>query len=175
MPPDAWSATSIAGVLRRSLSIHRDGRGSFSEIWRASWTDGLSGSPFVQANVSRSDAGVLRGMHFHRRQSDLWVLVDGRAFVATVDLRQAAEGRPIPSQTFELSQGDAVLIPELVAHGFYALTAITLVYLVSEEYDGSDELGFAWDDRRAAIDWPTRQPVLSTRDANNPTLDAALG
>ena len=37
-------------------------------------------------------------------------------------------------------------IPRRVAHGFLALTDVSLMYLVSNEYDGTDELGFAWDD-----------------------------
>ena len=37
-------------------------------------------------------------------------------------------------------------IPAGVAHGFLALEPLELLYLVTNEYDGSDELGFAWDD-----------------------------
>ena len=32
-------------------------------------------------------AGVLRGLHFHRRQLDHWIVASGRAFVALVDVR----------------------------------------------------------------------------------------
>ena len=49
-----------------------DERGAFAELWRASATRLLSAEKFVQANLSRSRPGVLRGMHFHRRQADLW-------------------------------------------------------------------------------------------------------
>lgn len=76
---DAWRESPLSGVMRRSLNTFEDGRGSFSEIWRASWTETLGMPPFVQANVSRSAAGVLRGLHFHMRQADLWVIVEGRA------------------------------------------------------------------------------------------------
>ena len=66
----------IAGVTSTELVVHADVRGSFSELFRQGWFgDGLS---FVQANVSRSAEGVLRGMHFHRRQADLWIPLAGR-------------------------------------------------------------------------------------------------
>ena len=50
-------------------------------------------------------------------------------------------------------------IPTGVAHGFLALEPLELLYLVTNEYDGSDELGFAWDDPLAGVPWP---PVPAT-------------
>jgi dTDP-4-dehydrorhamnose 3,5-epimerase len=170
---EGWQETEIAGVLRRRMQVHADERGALSEIWRASWTDGLADGPFVQSNLSRSQAGVLRGMHFHRQQTDLWIVVDGRALVATADLR-GTEPPQVPAQTLQLEANEAVLIPPRVAHGFLALSELTLVYLVTSEFDGSDELGFAWDDPQAAIPWPTAEPTLSDRDRSNPPLREAL-
>ena len=62
-----------------------------------------------------------------------------------------------------LAADDWVVIPTGVAHGFLALDALELLYLVTNEYDGSDELGFAWDDPTAAVPWP---PVAG--DAGRP-------
>lgn len=166
---DAWIPTSLPGVLRRALTVHADARGSFTELFRASMMPPGT-DPFVQANLSRSAQGVLRGMHFHRRQSDLWIVAEGRAFVGLAQLRTAR----FATETMELGAGDAVLIPPLVAHGFYALEDLALIYLVTNEYDGTDELGFAWDDPAAAIPWPASQPVLSERDQRNPSLAEAL-
>ena len=53
---------------------------------------GVDGARFVQANLSSSTAGVLRGLHYHRRQLDHWIVASGRAFVALVDVRPAAAG-----------------------------------------------------------------------------------
>jgi dTDP-4-dehydrorhamnose 3,5-epimerase len=171
-----WSATSLPGVVRRSTAAHADPRGSFRELWRESWTADLSDSAFVQANLSRSTPGVLRGLHFHLRQADLWIVVDGRAHVALVDLRMLlAGGHGSPaSMTVELVAGDSILIPSGVAHGFWALDELALVYLVTEEYDASDERGFAWDDPAAGVAWPAGRPVLSERDASNPSLAEAV-
>ena len=166
--------TLIPGVMRASTPTARDLRGSFTELWRASRWKHLTDATFVQANLSRSEAGVLRGMHFHRRQADLWILVEGRAFVAVCDLRGADDAPSTPAvDTFDMEPGDAVLIPSGVAHGFYARERMALVYLVTAEYDGSDELGFAWDDAGAGIQWPAGDPILSDRDASNPDLKSA--
>ena len=43
------------------------------------------------------------------------------------------------------------MIPTGVAHGFLALEPLELLYLVTNEYDGTDELGFAWDDPTAGV------------------------
>lgn len=165
-----WQPTDIEGVWRRRSVEYPDERGSFMELWRCSLTDPLQTSAMVQANLSRSRAGVLRGMHFHLRQDDLWLLIQGRAIAATTDVRPALEGGKARSQTIEMIAGDALYIPSGVAHGFRALTDMALVYLVSNEYDGTDELGFAWDDSEAAINWPVAPAIVSDRDRSNPSL-----
>lgn len=163
----------LPGVRFGAVERHADVRGSFRELWRAG-----DGPTFVQANLSTSAAGVLRGLHLHRRQVDYWVVASGRAFLALVDVRPLLGGsstRP-PVETRELAGDDSVVIPEGVAHGFLALEPLDLLYLVSNLYDGSDELGFAWDDPTAAIAWPAAAgptasgPIVSERDATNPSL-----
>jgi dTDP-4-dehydrorhamnose 3,5-epimerase len=173
----------LEGVRWGRLVVHGDERGSFAEIWRAGWLGTLSedatgraDASFVQANRSRSAAGVLRGLHFHRRQLDYWVVSSGRAFVALVDVRPMLAGGSAPIvETRELGADETVVIPTGVAHGFLALEPTELLYLVTNEHDGTDELGFAWDDPAAAVQWPgvasdDGRPVLSPRDRSNPSL-----
>ena len=151
------------------LSSHADERGSVAEVYRLSWLD--AAEPMLQANLSISRPGVLRGLHFHREQSDYWCPVAGRAFVGLFDLRQ---GSPTEGAKVELRIGDdaprALLIPPGVAHGFYAETELRLLYFVDAYYTGRDEFGLAWDDPDVGITWPTRRPLLSQRDRTNPTL-----
>lgn len=167
----------IDGVTLGRLNRYPDARGSFAEAWRA---HGLREHPpfaGVQANLSSSERGVLRGLHLHRRQSDLWIVQSGVAFVALVDVRsmivQRAE-RPTV-MTARLNRDDTVMIPPLVAHGFLAIEPLELLYIVTNEYDGTDELGFAWDDPLVTIPWPEMptadgRPVLSDRDQHNQPL-----
>lgn len=167
---NGWTAGRLDGVWQRSITFHPDERGSFGELWRASWTTPL-GEAMEQANLSRSDASVLRGLHMHRRQADLWVVAEGHPFIALVDVRPALDGSGPPiSDTADAGPGDAIYLPAGVAHGFYARDPITLIYLVTNEYDGTDELGFMWDDPDAAVPWPDPDPVLSDRDSTAPSL-----
>jgi dTDP-4-dehydrorhamnose 3,5-epimerase len=166
----------IKGVRTGRIVRHVDERGSFREVWRASWFEGRQ---FVQANVSISAAGVLRGLHVHRTQDDQWVVVRGRAFVALVDIRPPLSGGPPLVEGIELGADDWCYIPAGVAHGFLALDELELLYLVTSLYDGSDEFGFAWNDPDAAIPWPHApeaawQPVVSDRDRANPSLREML-
>jgi dTDP-4-dehydrorhamnose 3,5-epimerase len=169
--------STLPGVRYGHLATHGDVRGTFTELWRASNPAG-GPDPFVQANLSASSPGVLRGLHLHRRQLDYWVVVTGRAFVALVDARGPVSGAATAAtvETRELGPNDWVVIPAGVAHGFLALDALRLLYLVTNEYDGSDELGFAWDDPAVAVPWPIvgvtsdGRPIVSERDASNPSL-----
>jgi dTDP-4-dehydrorhamnose 3,5-epimerase len=168
-----WRPLTVPGAWRRRIELAHDERGAFVELWRASWLADLPGeqAQMRQANLSRSHAGVLRGLHLHLRQADLWVVVRGFPFVALVDVRPMLGGAPGPeSEVVHAQPGDVLYIPERVAHGFYATTDMELIYLVTSEYDGSDELGFLWSDPTIGIDWPTLQPVLSERDRTNPPL-----
>lgn len=178
----------LTDVRYGAITRFVDSRGSFRELWKASTSGAIdpaaAGAPsiriphFVQTNLSASAAGVLRGLHFHRHQLDHWIVSSGRAFVALVDVRPMLadpEATPLV-ETRELVADEWLDIPTGVAHGFLALEPLELIYLVTNEYDGTDELGFAWDDPLAAIDWPIiaettdGRPILSERDQTNPTL-----
>jgi dTDP-4-dehydrorhamnose 3,5-epimerase len=168
---------SIDGVLRRQTVFNADDRGAFGELWRESWTSTLK-LQFRQANLSRSGAGVLRGLHFHRRQTDLWVILEGSAHVAVVDLRERMrdhnfDERPRHS-VHVLEAGAAIVIPPGVAHGFWALDQVSLLYLVTHEYDAKDEHGFAWNDPLAGVRWPPGTPILSERDSKAPSMEKAI-
>ena len=179
--------STLPGVRYGAIARHGDDRGAFRELWRASAFPALTpsdtGAPagseprFVQSNLSSSVAGVLRGLHYHRRQLDYWTVATGRAFVALVDVRPLVAGSgPSVVETRELAADDWVVIPAGVAHGFLALEPLELVYLVTNEFDGTDELGFAWDDPAVGVPWPRvgatadGRPILSERDRSNPSL-----
>jgi dTDP-4-dehydrorhamnose 3,5-epimerase len=170
---------AIPGALRRSLTFHADERGAFAEIWRDTWMETDPGlrrpEKARQANLSRSRPRVLRGLHVHRRQVDVWVVLDGRAFIGLVDIRGPLEGSdPLRVETLEAGAGDVLFLPRGVAHGFYAHDELTLLYFVTNPYDGSDEHGFAWNDPVVAVPWPDPAPILSDRDQAAPPLSELL-
>lgn len=163
------SEQSIAGVYVVRLEEHSDERGRFFETYRRSWVPGAA--EMVQANRSDSRKGTLRGMHYHLFQADYWHLCKGSAVAGLYDFRES-------SPTFKTSlliDLDAVglYIPPGVAHGFYATADMTLTYLVDQYYDGTDELGFRYDDPSLDIEWPVAlggEPIVSDRDRQNPLL-----
>jgi len=159
-------ASVIAGVERRTLEPHTDERGTLREVWRG------SRQPFAvrQVLATTSNAGALRGMHYHLRQADLCYVPVGRVFMALVDLRAG----PHAKEELRLSDGESVLIPAGVAHGYVAEVDATVCYLLSAEVDGSDEFGFRFDDPAVGIRWPVAKPILSARDRAAGTFAAAV-
>jgi dTDP-4-dehydrorhamnose 3,5-epimerase len=157
----------IPGVILLRPEVHGDDRGFFLETLRE---DALHAS-FVQANHSHSREGVLRGLHFHARQTDAWYLVRGRCRVGLADLRTRTD-RPA-SVTIDLSEDDpaTLYIPPGVAHGFAALTDLDLVYWVTHYFDGADEHSVAWNDPSLDVPWGIEDPILSERDASAAALD----
>tara|TARA_Y100000780_G_scaffold15368_1_gene12982 strand:+ start:61 stop:495 length:435 start_codon:yes stop_codon:yes gene_type:complete len=126
----------------------------------------------VQANRADRQAGSLVGLHYHLHQADFWYVAAGRARVVLHDLRV---GSPTDGATESFNLGGdgtarhrGVYIPPGVAHGFAALSDVTMTYLVDCPYDPDDELGLAWNDREVAADWGLADPVLSDRDNANP-------
>ena len=151
---------SVDGVLRIPLRRVEDERGWFSELRR----DSALPRPMVQTNLSFSQAGVIRGLHYHERgQDDLFACLSGTARVVVFDRESGA--------SFVEDIGDenpvAIYVPGRHAHGFEALTDILFCYHVTEEYDPADpdERGIAWNDPRVAHLWSTSTPTLSARDA----------
>ncbi|OPL18734.1 MAG: hypothetical protein AVO35_04490 [Candidatus Aegiribacteria sp. MLS_C] len=156
------------GVRLLELVRVPDSRGSFLELFRMKWLEDLF-TDQVQVNCSISRAGVLRGMHYHERQWDLWVPVRGNMNVGLADLRRdsATHGTAV---TLRMGGDDprGLLIPPGVAHGYAALSDIILIYVVNRYYDGTDEFGTAWDDPALGIEWGLKDPLLSERDRDNP-------
>jgi dTDP-4-dehydrorhamnose 3,5-epimerase len=157
----------IAGVVIVEPDSHGDERGRFVESYRRSWFP--HGREMVQGNRSDKQAGALVGLHYHLHQADYWYVPRGRALVVLHDLR---EGSPTEGATLSVEIGDehevGVFIPPGVAHGFAALTDLTITYLVDQYYNADDELGVAWDDPDIGADWQLTDPVVSKRDQTNP-------
>lgn len=164
--------TKIAGLRLAPLKRIADSRGVFFEAFRASWLG--NDRRWVQWNFSRSVNGVVRGLHFHRRQSDYWLVTEGRLLAALVDVRkQSATFREALCVELDAAQPQALIIPPGVLHGYRALTDVTVQYLLDQEYDASDEYGVRWDDselRLPTVWYEGRAPVLSQRDSNAPRL-----
>ncbi len=159
----------IDGVKIVTLRKFADERGWFCELRRESWYEELSGGGgSMQTNMSFSKAGVIRGLHWHKRgQDDLFFCPVGQARIVLFDRREASPTRGV-AWSLDINEDNclAVYIPGQVAHGFEALTDLVFCYHVTEEYDPADpdEQNLAWNDPRVVHLWSTATPILSARD-----------
>ena len=167
MPTDIQPSDTIAGVFVCTPQTYGDARGFFVETFRREWVPGSR--EMIQANRADRVAGTLVGLHYHLHQADYWYVPFGTARMVLHDLRL---GGPTDGVTMALDlSGDnhrGVYIPPGVAHGFAALTDMTITYLVDQYYNPADELGVRWDDPAVTADWGVAEPLLSQRDQNNP-------
>ncbi|MEX1264156.1 MAG: dTDP-4-dehydrorhamnose 3,5-epimerase family protein [Actinomycetota bacterium] len=156
------------------LTTRADDRGAFTEVFRQEWFPGAR--VMVQSNLSRSRAGVLRGLHFHRRQADYWCVLEGTAFVALVDLRAGSPTeRSAWWRTFDASDRlRGLYVPPGVAHGFYAVTTLRCSTW-SMRRSPATTSSASRNDPDAAIPWPGADPVVSVRDASNPPMADVMG
>lgn len=169
--------TALAGCCVLEPKVFSDERGFFLESYNARTFAGLGiERTFVQDNHSRSQRGVLRGLHYQFRnpQAKLARVVLGEVFDVVVDLRKGSPtfGR---SATVVLSAENKrmIYVPEGFAHGFLVTSPVAeFVYKCSDYYAPTDERGIIWDDPDLAIPWPLAgmAPTLSDKDRRNPRL-----
>lgn len=155
-----------------------DDRGWFQEWFRKSRLEEHTGTMFspVQANISRSALGVVRGIHYSTAaagQAKLVTVMHGEIddYVIDLDHRSPTFGR---WERIRLSSDDghAVLISAHKGHAFQALRDGTIVsYLVSAEFDPVSEKGITPLCPHVAIEWhPGLDPIISEKDRNAPDL-----
>lgn len=165
-------SAEIDGVVVVEPSVFGDERGCFVETYRRSWFP--TQREMIQANRADRRAASIVGLHYHLHQADYWYVPFGRARVVLHDLRRGSDtdGATLTIDLGSDGTGDpdhrGVYIPPGVAHGFAALTDMTITYLVDGYYNPADELGVAWDDPDIGAEWGVVDPVVSERDQKNP-------
>lgn len=167
--------TAIPDVVVVVPQVFQDNRGFFSETFRADKFRSL-GLPhvFAQDNHSRSGRGVLRGLHFQWEppMGKLMRVTFGAAFLVAVDIRK---GSPTIGKWFgvEVSADNKkqVWAPAGFARGFCVLSDYAeLQYKCTGLYSNAAESGIRWDDPDIGIEWPIRDPQLSSKDRVAQTL-----
>ncbi|HEY9868069.1 MAG TPA: dTDP-4-dehydrorhamnose 3,5-epimerase family protein, partial [Candidatus Obscuribacterales bacterium] len=151
---------------------HDDSRGTLVEVFREEWQSDFRP---IQWNAVTSEVGVLRGIHVHLRHWDYLVVLKGAMSLAVKDLRRNSPTSDL-SAVVHLESDDlhAVIIPPLVAHGFYFHKPSLHIYAVSHYWDPDDELGCHWADPELNLPWQIAQPVLSERDGQLPGLKTLM-
>ena len=167
--------TALPDVLVIEPVIFADPRGCFGETYRADRYAALGiRETFVQDNISFSHRGVVRGLHYQHPhgQAKLVYVVQGEVLDVAVDVRtdSPTRGRWVSTRLSSANRFQ-LYIPVGFAHGFAVLSDHAIVaYKGSDYYAPGSERCIRWDDDELGIDWPSDDPVLSSKDASAPLL-----
>ena len=167
--------TKLDGLLIVEPNLFGDQRGFFMETYQQErYGQAGIGDTFVQDNISYSEAGTLRGLHFQHPhdQAKLVQVLQGEIYDVALDIRRSS---PTFGQWVGVVLSDAnkkqLYIPAGFAHGFCVTSKSALFhYKCSDYYAPLDEGGIVWNDPVLRIDWPAENPILSERDRAFPTL-----
>ncbi len=171
----------IPDVILVTPQVFGDERGFFVEVYKfPEFQNAGIGieKPFLQVNHSKSQKGVLRGLHYQKNpmaQAKLIRVIAGEIFDVAIDLRRKSPsyGRAIGVR-LNSKEMKLLYVPEGFAHGFCVLSdTAEVVYYTSNVYSPKDERGIAWNDSALRIQWPVKDPLVSQKDSNYPTLSAA--
>ncbi|MCQ4227568.1 dTDP-4-dehydrorhamnose 3,5-epimerase [Stutzerimonas stutzeri] len=174
--------TSIPDVLIIEPKVFGDERGFFYESFNAAAFEAATGlkRQFVQDNHSKSQRGVLRGLHYQiqQPQGKLVRVVAGEVFDVAVDLRKSSPSFGRWFGTHLSAQNQRQLwIPEGFAHGFVVLSeSAEFLYKTTDYYAPEHERSLLWNDPELGIQWPFDEaPQLSAKDQAGKLLrDAEL-
>jgi len=174
--------TSIPDVLIIEPKVFGDERGFFYESFNAAAFEAATGlkRQFVQDNHSKSQRGVLRGLHYQiqQPQGKLVRVVAGEVFDVAVDLRKSSPSFGRWTGVLLNAENKRQLwIPEGFAHGFVVLSETAeFLYKTTDYYAPEHERSLLWNDPELGIDWPLdTPPQLSAKDQAGKLLrDAEL-
>lgn len=167
--------TKLAGAVIIEPSVFGDARGFFMESWnRDRYAAAGLNVDFVQDNMSFSQKGILRGLHFQNpgAQGKLVSVLVGEVFDVAVDIRR---GSPTFGQWvgvwLSAENHRQFYVPPGFAHGFCVTSETALfTYKCTEFYNPQSEGCILWSDPDLAIEWPTSAPVLSDKDRRGSRL-----
>ncbi|AGA88733.1 dTDP-4-dehydrorhamnose 3,5-epimerase [Stutzerimonas stutzeri] len=172
--------TSIPDVLIIEPKVFGDERGFFYESFNAAAFEAATGlkRQFVQDNHSKSQRGVLRGLHYQiqQPQGKLVRVVAGEVFDVAVDLRKSSPSFGRWFGTHLSAQNQRQLwIPEGFAHGFVVLSeSAEFLYKTTDYYAPEHERSLLWNDPALGIEWPfDESPQLSAKDQAGKRLSDA--
>ncbi|MBK7148646.1 MAG: dTDP-4-dehydrorhamnose 3,5-epimerase [Bacteroidetes bacterium] len=173
-----FKETEFKGLMIFEPRVFEDSRGYFFESFsKRTFADAGIVSEFVQDNESKSQRGVLRGLHYQLppfAQAKLVRVVEGSVLDVVVDIRK---GSPTYGQHFdiELSAENKrqLYIPHGFAHGFAVLSDTCIFqYKCDNYYSKESEGGILYNDPALGIDWKIdlAHAVVSDKDRGLPLL-----
>lgn len=171
--------TAIPDVFLLEPRVFGDDRGFFYESWNKKTLAGVGlDVDFVQDNHSKSQRGVLRGLHYQIQhpQGKLVRVVSGEVFDVVVDLRQSSPtfGQWV-GYVLSAENKRMAWIPPGFAHGFVVTSeSAEFLYKTTDYWYPEFERTLLWNDPTVGIDWPFEgEPLLAAKDAAGALLQDA--
>ena len=152
-----------------------DKRGSLRETFNKKI---INWENFVFEYSTLSKKNVLRGFHFQHKnqQAKLVTILKGKIFDCVIDLRKNSKtfGKYF-SITLSEKNCTSLFVPKGFAHAYYSYEKLNIIYYkLSDYYKPGYEDGIIWNDKNFKINWPTKKPLLSTKDKNHQTFETYL-
>jgi len=165
--------TSLEDVILIKPSKFEDHRGTFVELYNKDLykKHGVEIN-FVRDDISTSSKNVLRGIHYDNKTWKLIQCMYGKFYFVVIDMRENSS-QYLQWQSFIITSENRhqILVPPNFGNGHLVLSdEIIFHYKMSEYYDPANEKGLKWDDPKADIFWPIKQPILSEKDTITPYL-----
>lgn len=172
----------IDGAWLAESDIHADNRGTFREWFKSEEIKKVTGTDFFvnQANISISNRGVIRGIHYSLAEvgQAKWVTcASGHIVDVIADIRSNSPTfKKVVEVDLKNGDGRAVLIGKGLGHGFLALEDNSVVsYLLSSPFSPHDEFEINPLDEELAINWEidgmaSSDFIISEKDLNSPSL-----
>ena len=164
--------TEIPDVKIFEPKVFGDHRGFFFESFTQKIFEDATGlkREFVQDNHSKSQRGVLRGLHYQlppMAQGKLVRVVQGEVFDVAVDIRKSSStfGKWV-GVILSAENKRQLWVPEGFAHGFLTLSETAeFLYKTTNYYSPDYEASLLWNDKTLDIKWPTKDcPLLNAKD-----------
>jgi len=165
--------TNLNEVVLIKPSTFEDHRGTYVETFNIDdyKNNGLE-IKFVRDDISTSSKNVLRGIHYDNKTWKLIQCMFGKIYFVVVDMRENSK-QYLKWQSFILSSTNRqqVLVPPNFGNGHLVLSEECIFhYKMSEYYDPPTEKALRWNDPKANIFWPVKEPILSMKDSNTKLL-----
>ena len=146
----------IEGVKQKKLKVIPDERGRLMELLRS---DEELFIQFGQVYMTTAYPGVVKGWHYHKKQTDNIIVIKGMMKLVLYDNR---EDSPTKGEISEFFIGEhnpfLIQIPPMVVHGFKCISAEETIcincptetynYLQPDEYrihPHSNEIPYKWE------------------------------
>ena len=159
--------TKFKDLLIYQKETFKDNRGYFRELYLQKHFK----KKFPFDVMSFSKKNVLRGLHLQSKKSQakLITVLKGEIFDVCVDCRKKSKtfGKYFSIKLSE-KENKSLLIPEGFAHGYYTLTKDVIIHYKCSNYrHEKSETGILWNDKELKINWPTKKPIVSSKDQIN--------